>query len=99
MWCKGISPITTRIYNLGGTLNSIVSCGGVAVKPGDVVLADDSGVLVLPLEDADVVADQALAMQERGRVNEGRVAGGEKLGLISGATRMVEEYLASAGRK
>jgi len=99
MWCKGISPITTRIYNLGGTLNSIVSCGGVAVKPGDVVLADDSGVLVLPLEDADAVADQALAMQERGRVNEGRVAGGEKLGLISGATRMVEEYLASAGRK
>ena len=99
MWCKGISPITTRIYNLGGTLNSIVSCGGVAVKPGDVVLADDSGVLVLPLEDADVVADQALAMQERGRVNEGRVSGGEKLGLISGATRMVEEYLASAGRK
>jgi len=32
-------------------------------------------------------------------VNEGRVASGEKLGLISGATRMVEEYLASTGRK
>ena len=26
------------------------SCGGVAVRPGDAILADDSGVLVLPRE-------------------------------------------------
>lgn len=93
MWCRGISPITTRVYNLAGTLNHIVSCGGVAVQPGDVVLADESGVLVLPVAEAEKVADQALAMQERGRKNEARVAAGEKLGEISGASKLVLEAL------
>lgn len=94
MWCRGISPITTRIYNLAGTINHIVSCGGVAVRPGDAILADDSGVLVLPRDEAEAVADQAIAMQERGRRNEGRVAAGEKLGEISGASKLVLEALA-----
>ena len=89
MWCRGIAPITTRVYNLAGTLNHIVACGGVAVRPGDFVLADESGVIVLPREDAEAVADQAIAMQERGRKNEGRVAAGEKLGEISGASKLV----------
>ena len=93
MWCRGLSPITTRVYNLAGTLNAIVSCGGVAVRPGDAILADDSGVLVLPRDEAEAVADQAIAMQERGRKNEARVAAGEKLGEISGASKLVLEAL------
>ncbi len=28
MWCRGMAPITTRIYDLGGMLNRPVSCGG-----------------------------------------------------------------------
>ena len=41
MWCRGMSPITTRLYNLGGTLNLPVSCGGVTVSPGDAIIADE----------------------------------------------------------
>lgn len=96
VWCRGLTPITTRIYNLGGTLNQIVSCGGVAVRPGDAILADESGVLVLPREEAEATADAAIARQERGRGNEARVAAGEKLGALSGATRMVQEALAKS---
>ena len=48
VWARGIAPITTRLYDLGGYLNVPVSCGGAVVMPGDAVLADDSGVLVLP---------------------------------------------------
>src|SRR5690606_1505117 len=61
VWARGLSPITTRIYNTGGGLNIPVSCGGAVVMPGDVVLADDSGVLVLPVDEAEAVANQALA--------------------------------------
>ncbi len=93
MWCRGLTPITTRLYNLGGTLNQVVACGGVAVRPGDAILADESGVLVLPIDEAEKEADAAIARQERGRANEGRVAAGEKLGAISGATKLVEEAL------
>jgi 4-hydroxy-4-methyl-2-oxoglutarate aldolase len=96
VWCKGMSPITTRIYNLGGTLNMPVSCGGVTVRPGDAVIADESGVLVLGPEEADAIAVAAIARQERGKQNEARVKAGEKLGDISGATKMVLDALAAA---
>ena len=46
-WCRGVSPITTKLLALGGALNTEVSCGGVAVCPGDAILADESGILVL----------------------------------------------------
>jgi 4-hydroxy-4-methyl-2-oxoglutarate aldolase len=91
MWCRGMSPITTRLYNLGGTLNLPISCGGVAVSAGDVVLADESGVLVFPVAEAGALADAALATQARGEKTQARVAAGEKLGDISGATKMVLE--------
>lgn len=93
MWCKGMSPMTTRLYNLGGMLNLPVSCGGTVVMPGDVILADESGVLVLPPGEAEAIADQALARQARGEGNQGKVKAGAKLGDLSGATRMVEEAL------
>ena len=96
MWCRGMSPITTRLYNLGGTLNAAISCGGVTVNAGDAILADESGVLVLPPGEAQAIAEAALIRQERGEKNQARVKAGEKLGDISGATRMVLDALKSA---
>lgn len=39
----------------GGRIDGPVSCGGVVVRPGDLVLGDDDGVAVVPLEDAEAV--------------------------------------------
>jgi regulator of RNase E activity RraA len=96
MWCRGQSPITTRLYNLGGTLNAPVSCGNVTVNAGDVILADESGVLVLPPGEAEAIADAALVRQERGERTQARVKAGEKLGDISGATKMVLDAMKAA---
>jgi regulator of RNase E activity RraA len=89
VWCRGLSPITTRLYNLGGTLNLPVSCGGVTVRPGDAILADESGVLVLAPEDVEAIADEALGRQARGLERQAQVRAGSKLGDLSGATAMV----------
>jgi regulator of RNase E activity RraA len=89
MWCRGMAPITTRIYDLGGMLNMPVSCGGAVVMPGDAILADESGVLVLPPDEAEAVADAAIARQERGEQNQHKVRAGAKLGDLSGATAKV----------
>jgi len=89
LWCRGIAPITTRLYDLGGRLNQPVSIGGVAVMPGDAVLCDESGVLVLPPGEAESEARAAIERQARGLLTQGRVANGEKLGTISGATAKV----------
>jgi 4-hydroxy-4-methyl-2-oxoglutarate aldolase len=93
IWCRGMAPITTRLYNLGGMLNLPVSCGGTVVQAGDAILADESGVLVLPVSEADAVAEAAIARQERGERNQDRVRGGEKLGDLSGATKMVQDSM------
>jgi len=86
LWCRGIAPITTRIYDLGGRLNKPISVGGVVVMPGDAVLCDESGVLVLPPGEAEAEARAAIERQARGLATQDRVAKGEKLGVISGAT-------------
>jgi 4-hydroxy-4-methyl-2-oxoglutarate aldolase len=89
MWCRGFAPITTRLYDLGGRLNRPVSIGGAVVMPGDAVLCDDSGVLVLPPAEAETEAREALAKQASGLERQQRVAEGAKLGDLSGASRLV----------
>ena len=89
LWCRGPSPITTKLLNLEGTLNGPVSVGGVAVEAGDAVLADESGVLFLKPWQINEVADRALEMQERETGLLARLKNGEKLPDISGATEMV----------
>ncbi len=89
MWCRGFAPITTRLYDLGGRLNMPVSIGGVVVMPGDAVLCDDSGVLVLPPHEAEAEARAAIARQASGLLLQDQVATGVKLGERSGATAKV----------
>jgi regulator of RNase E activity RraA len=89
VWCRGPSPITTRIQAIGGSLNAVVSCGGVSVRPGDAIVADESGVLVLPPDEADAVADAALARQEREKDLWAKLRAGAKIGDISGATAKI----------
>lgn len=96
LWCRGVSGITTRLLDLGGALNHPIACGNVPVLPGNVVLADETGVLVLPVDEADAAADEALARQERAVGRQERVRAGEALGEVSGASRMVRDGMRDA---
>ena len=40
-----------------GEVGTLIACGGVAVRPGDIILADRDGVTVVPLADAEQVAE------------------------------------------
>ncbi|HEV2988527.1 MAG TPA: hypothetical protein VG759_08800 [Candidatus Angelobacter sp.] len=42
-----------------GEVGAIIACGGVAVRPGDILIADRDGVAVVPLDDAAEVARMA----------------------------------------
>jgi regulator of RNase E activity RraA len=89
IWCRGMAPITTRLYDLGGRLNMPISVGGVVVNPGDAVLCDDSGVLILPPNEAEAEARLAIETQAKGLKLQDRLARGEKLGELSGASAKV----------
>jgi regulator of RNase E activity RraA len=90
LWCRGPSPITTKLLGLEGAFNVPVTVGGQTVSPGDAVLADESGVVILNRGEAEAIARRALDMQEREVTLLERIYKGEKLADISGATRMVE---------
>jgi 4-hydroxy-4-methyl-2-oxoglutarate aldolase len=93
MWSRGLSSITTRLLGLEGAMNVPVSVGGVVVNPGDAVLADEQGVLVLSPAVAREAATRALEMQKREATTHQRLRAGEKLPDISGATAIVEAKL------
>jgi regulator of RNase E activity RraA len=59
--------------------NQPITCAGVKVRPGDVIVADDDGVMVVPQEIAREVARRAKLIQDKDR--PGRRASYEKLGL------------------
>jgi len=42
-----------------GAINVPIQCGGVPIKPGDIVVGDDDGVVVVPQENAEEIADVA----------------------------------------
>lgn len=90
LWCTGPSPITTKLLGLEGAFNVPVSVGGQTVEPGDAVLADESGVLILKPSEAEAIARRAIEMQERELTLLERLRNGEKLPEISGATAKIE---------
>lgn len=94
LWSRGVSPITTKILGIEGALNVPVSVGGQTIEPGDAVLCDESGVLVLKPEAARSVAERAIGMQEAELLMLERLRKGERIADISGATAMVENNLA-----
>jgi 4-hydroxy-4-methyl-2-oxoglutarate aldolase len=78
-----------------GSVNIPVVCAGTPVNPGDVVLADDDGVVVVPAAIAQQAADAAEAREANEAGKRERLAAGE-LGLDMYKMR---EPLARAGLK
>ncbi|MDI6755297.1 MAG: RraA family protein [Thermodesulfobacteriota bacterium] len=65
VWSRGITPITGKFRLEALEVNGPVVCGGVQVNPGDLVVADDSGVVIVPQKLIGVVVKQAIEVFQR----------------------------------
>jgi regulator of RNase E activity RraA len=93
VFSRGISPITTRSLAMAGEINTVVQCGGVAVAPGDIILADDNGIVVLPPSIIPEIIDRCEARAQREPVMRQRLHAGEPLSQISGAREKLDAAL------
>jgi len=64
VFSRSISPHAGEPKGFG-ELQVEVCCGGMDVRPGDWIVADDSGVMVIPRERAAEIANRALDVKER----------------------------------
>lgn len=58
VWSRSIFARTSNIEEIGA-INVPAVCGGVLVHPGDIIVADDDGVVVVPLKEAEEILDRA----------------------------------------
>jgi long-chain acyl-CoA synthetase len=65
VYALGVSP-AGPLKGWGGNVNYPISCAGVVVNPGDIVIGDDDGVVVVPQD----LAERILPMCERQAAKE-----------------------------
>lgn len=92
---RGISPLTTRILGIEGAINVPISVAGVAIHPGDLVVADDDGVFIIDPITAKELGMRAISAQNDEIETKKKIDKGISLASISGA----EKFFSLIGEK
>ncbi len=63
VWCRGVTPTASTKRGPGSVGGSVV-VGGAVVRDGDIVIADDDGVVVWPRDEVETLLERARAKLE-----------------------------------
>jgi len=79
VYCAGGSAPLNLIHHHAVDLNVPIGCGGVAVYPGDIVVGDEEGVVIIPAHLAEQVAVDAAEQEKMEQFILERIQGGAAL--------------------
>ncbi len=82
VYSRGAHPAVLGRRHVPWDVDLTVACGGATVQPGDVMVGDDDGVLVIPPGLAAEVALAAIEQEEQERFIAARVAEGESVATL-----------------
>jgi regulator of RNase E activity RraA len=79
VFCAGRNPVTNLVKHHAVDMNLPIACGGVAVYPGDIIVGDVDGVVVIPRHLVEEVARDAAEQERMEEFIIEKVAGGAPL--------------------
>lgn len=91
VFSRGVSPLTTRSLGIEAAINVPVAIDGVVVKPGDLVVGDDDGVLVLDPSIAKEFGERAIAKQNGEPALKAKIHAGASLQHLNGNAKYFED--------
>jgi len=65
VYARGTVPITARGRIMEESFNEVIRVGDVQVRPGDIVMADINGVVIIPAEKLEEVLEAATQIQQK----------------------------------
>jgi 4-hydroxy-4-methyl-2-oxoglutarate aldolase len=83
-WSRGVAALVGRRLGHGGGAGAPIQCGGAVVNPGDLVVADDNGIVVIPAAEAEAVYAEARAFEDRSPHQRKWILGGGLLADLVG---------------
>ncbi len=103
LWLRGVTPnYHAQTDIIPYAVNVPVACGGVFVMPGDIIVADDDGVVVVPVAMAERVIDEATKHHDWEEFSRERLFEGGELRryypLHADAEPEYQEWLRKKGR-
>ena len=91
--CAGVAPPPSIVGLSFAGYDEIIGCGGVAVCPGDVLVCDNDGAVVIPVAMAAEVAEDGVEQERFERFVQRRVAeGASVVGLYPPDEGTVQDY-------
>lgn len=93
VYARAVSAFTSVAKAEQGDINIDVSCGGVPVSPGDVILADENGIVVIPPGDLESLLAVAEPRQDREVWLRRELMAGGALSELSGAGERLKGLL------
>jgi len=90
---RSISALTTKGLATEGEINTAVQIGGAPVSPGDLVVADSDGIVIMPPAVAAQIVDRAEVGESRSAWIREELLSGTKISELSGAAEKIRAQM------